>query len=112
MPNEYTRRAQIDSEHCRAICDEIGYRLRLFGSRRQWRCFVSKTSEFLIGIDLEVGERANKVHAACRCLVEASANQATSSRTFAVRCQCMSSMDGTRPALQKSAPFGGRGRAI
>ena len=28
MPNEYTRRAQIDTEHCRAICDEIGYRLR------------------------------------------------------------------------------------
>ena len=28
MPNEYTRRAQIDSEDCRAICDEIGYRLR------------------------------------------------------------------------------------
>ena len=28
MPNEYAQRAQIDSEHCRAICDEIGYRLR------------------------------------------------------------------------------------
>jgi hypothetical protein len=27
MPSEYTRRAQIDSEHCRAICDEMGYRL-------------------------------------------------------------------------------------
>jgi hypothetical protein len=28
MPNEYSRHAHIDSEHCRAICDEIGYRLR------------------------------------------------------------------------------------
>jgi hypothetical protein len=28
MPNEYARHAHIDSEHCRAICDEVGYRLR------------------------------------------------------------------------------------
>jgi hypothetical protein len=29
MPNKYAGRAQIDSEHCRAICDEIGYHLHL-----------------------------------------------------------------------------------
>ena len=28
MLTGYTGRPQIDSEHCRAICDEIGYRLR------------------------------------------------------------------------------------
>jgi hypothetical protein len=33
MPNEFIRREPIDSEHCRAICDEIGYRLGLILGR-------------------------------------------------------------------------------
>ena len=38
----------------------------MFGSRRQWRCFVSKTSEVLIGIDLGVGDPAIKIQSASR----------------------------------------------
>lgn len=52
MPNEFAGRAQIDSEHCRAICDEIGYRLQLVLGRT-----VQKPPTYLLKLLLRLEDQ-------------------------------------------------------